>query len=94
MLKKPLYKWNLGLLNELLELKFSITLIKLFSSFFLQKIRSRLIANAAVPQSSVLSPTLYSIYINDTPQTQDVSLALFADETCIYATDRKEGYVH
>jgi hypothetical protein len=48
---------------------------------------------AGVPQGSVLSPTLYNLYINDTPQTPGVNLALFADETCLYGTDRMEGYV-
>jgi hypothetical protein len=48
---------------------------------------------AGVPQGSVLSPTPYNLYINDTPQTSVVNLALFADDTCLYATDRKEGYV-
>jgi hypothetical protein len=48
---------------------------------------------AGVPQGSALSPTLYSLCINDTPQTFGVYLGLFADDTCIYATDRKEGYV-
>jgi hypothetical protein len=27
------------------------------------------------------------------PQTTGVNLALFADDTCLYATERKEGYV-
>jgi hypothetical protein len=48
---------------------------------------------AGVPQGSVLSPTLYFLYINDTPQTIGVNLGLFADDTCLYATERKEGYV-
>jgi hypothetical protein len=48
---------------------------------------------AGVPQNSVLSPTLFNMYINDTPQAIDVHLALFADDTCLYATERKEGYV-
>jgi hypothetical protein len=47
---------------------------------------------AGVPQGFVLSPTLYILYINDTPQTPGVNVALFADDTCLYATDRKEGY--
>jgi hypothetical protein len=33
------------------------------------------------------------MYINDTPQTPGVYLALFADDTSLYATERKEGYV-
>jgi hypothetical protein len=33
------------------------------------------------------------IYINYTSQTLGVYLGLFADDTCIYATDRKEDYV-
>jgi hypothetical protein len=40
--------------------------------------------------------TEFTCYVeerNDTPQTPGVSLALFADDTCLYATDRKEGYV-
>jgi hypothetical protein len=48
---------------------------------------------AGVPQGSVQSPTLYNLYINDTPQIPGVNLALFAFDTCLYATDRKEGYV-
>jgi hypothetical protein len=35
---------------------------------------------------------LYNLYINDAPQTPGTQLALFTDFTCIYATDRKEGF--
>jgi hypothetical protein len=39
------------------------------------------------------SGTLYNLFIKDTPQTSGVNLALFADDTCLYATERKEGKV-
>jgi hypothetical protein len=49
---------------------------------------------ARVPQGYVLSPTLYSkLYVNDTPQTSGVYLALFAEDTFLYATDHKEDFV-
>jgi hypothetical protein len=48
---------------------------------------------AGVPQVSVLSPTLYNLYTNDIPQPIRVNLALFADDKCVYATERKEDYV-
>jgi hypothetical protein len=48
---------------------------------------------AAVPQGSLLSPKLYNIYVNDPPKIQGVYLALCTDDTCLYATDRKEGFI-
>jgi hypothetical protein len=94
--------WNPGLLYKLPKLNFSTTIIKLISSFLLQR-KFRVSAEgemstprcmqAGVPQGSVLSPTLYNLYINDTPQTIGVNLALFADDTCLYATECKEGYI-
>jgi hypothetical protein len=42
-----------------------------------------------VPQGSVLAPTLYSLYINDTPAAP----ALFADDTFVYATEKHERRV-
>jgi hypothetical protein len=46
---------------------------------------------AGVPHGSV--PTLYNLYINDTPQTHGVYLALFVYDICLYATERNKGYV-
>jgi hypothetical protein len=43
---------------------------------------------AGVPQGSVLSPTLYNLYIND---TSGVNLALSADDTCLYTIDLQHG---
>jgi hypothetical protein len=57
------------------------------------RILQKALVQAGVPQGSVLSPTLYSLDINDTAQTPGVYLAIFADDTCIYTTDRNEGYV-
>jgi hypothetical protein len=48
---------------------------------------------AGVPQNSVLSLTLYNLYVNDTHQIYSVNLALFADNTCLCVTESKEGYV-
>jgi hypothetical protein len=100
--------WHLGLLYILFKLKFSISLNKLISSFLSQRKFRVLVEGemsiprdiqARMPQGSVLSPTLYSIYIyiyiyiNDMAQTPGVCLGLFADDYCIYMRDCKEGYV-
>jgi hypothetical protein len=83
-------------------LEFLTSLIKLIDSFLSQWKSSVSVEGemptpsemqARVPQGFALSPTLYNMYINDAPQTHGVHLALFADDTCLYATDRKEGFV-
>jgi hypothetical protein len=48
---------------------------------------------AGVPQGSVLVPILYSLYINDAPAALGTHLDLFADDTCIYATEKHERRV-
>jgi hypothetical protein len=83
-------------------MEFSANLIKLISSFLSQrKFRVSIDGEMSmpteiktgVPQGSVQSLTLYNLYINGTPQIPGVHLALFADDTCRYATERKEDYV-
>jgi retron-type reverse transcriptase len=96
--------WHPGLLYKLSKLEFSARIIEIISSLISnRKFRVSVEVEmstpreiqAGVPQGSVLSPTLYSIYIyiNDAPQSPAVHLALFADDICIYITDRKEGYI-
>jgi hypothetical protein len=48
---------------------------------------------AGVPEGSVLSPTLYNLHKNYIPESHGVHLVLFADDTCLCAKERKEGYV-
>jgi hypothetical protein len=88
--------WHPGLLYKLSKLQFSNNLIKHISSFLMQRKFRVSVENevsmprymqAGVLQGSVLSPILYNLYINDTPQTPGVNLTLFADDTCLYATD-------
>jgi hypothetical protein len=87
---------------QLYKLEFSTNLSKLISSFLSQRKITILVEGemstppekqAEVPQGSVLSPTLCNLYINDALQTPGVYLALFADDTSLYATQRKEGFV-
>jgi hypothetical protein len=94
--------WCPGLLYKLSELQFSANLIKLISPFLTNRnfrvaVEGELFMprkiQAEVPQGSVLALTLYNLYINDVRLTPGVQLALITDDTCIYATERKEGYV-
>jgi hypothetical protein len=84
--------WHSGLLYKLSKLEFSTSLIKLIISFLSQcKFRVSVEGEMSTPremrpgatQCSALSPTLYNMYVNDVPMMY----------TCLYATDRKEGFV-
>jgi hypothetical protein len=86
--------WHLGLLYKLYKLKFFTNVFKLTSSFlseqkFIVSVKGEMSTpreiQTGVPQSSALSQTLYSMYINDTPQTPVVYLVLFVNATCMYA---------
>jgi hypothetical protein len=81
--------WHPGLLYKLSELHFAISPIKLIASF----LTNRKFKVSVVPQGSVLAPVLYSLYINDAPATPGIHLALFADDTCVYATEKHERRV-
>jgi hypothetical protein len=90
--------WLPGLLYKLSKLQFSTSLFKLIGSFLSQRefrvsvdseMSTPRYMQAGVPQSSVLTPTLYNLYINDTPHSPGVNLALLADHMSI--CDRPQG---
>jgi hypothetical protein len=90
--------WLSSLLYKLHKLEFLTSLIKLISSFLSQhkfsvlvegKISTSREMRSGVPKGSVLSPTFCNRHIKDAFQTPGVYLALSADNTCMYATDRK-----
>jgi hypothetical protein len=83
--------WHTGLLYKLTKLNFSTGVTKHINSFLFQRKFRVLVEGemstprcmkAGVTQGSVLSPTLYNLYI-DTPQTIGVNLTLFTDDTCL-----------
>jgi hypothetical protein len=94
--------WHSGLLYKLSELEFSTSLIKLIA-YFLSERKFKVLVDgtfstqreiaAGVPQGSAHAPILYSLYINDAPAAPGTHLALFADDTSTYATEKHERLV-
>jgi len=74
--------WHLGLIYKLSKLHFLVNLL----NFVIHASRN----TSSVPQGSVLAPILYNLYRNDASQTPGLQLALFPDDMCMYAIDRKE----
>jgi hypothetical protein len=69
--------WHYDLLYRLSQLEFSANVIKLLGSFLSQRkfrvsgedeMSTPKVMQAGVPEGSVLSPTLFSMYINDEPK--------------------------
>jgi hypothetical protein len=89
--------WHSGLLYKLSD--YSTTPIKLIS-FFLTNRKFKILVTgkfstllkiaAGVPQGSLFSKILYNLYIHDAIAGPGTHLALLADDTCTYATEKHE----
>lgn len=89
--------WHQGLLYKMRQAGISIGIIQLTHSFLHKRtFRIRLPGHrstvrtmtAGVPQGSALSPTLFNLYASDLPTTPQVSLAMYADDVCVFTKSR------
>jgi len=91
--------WIDGLLYKLTLLNFQSYIVHTISSYlrgwtfkasFQKDTSSRRGMRAGVAQGGLISPVLFSLYVNDmTPPSHHVELALYADDTAIIATSHK-----
>ena len=87
--------WHEGLLYKLESIGISGNLLNLFCSFLNDRYQ-RVVINgqhsdwapilAKVPQSSILGPLLFPIYINDLPGNLNSLVEFFADDTSLFST--------
>jgi hypothetical protein len=94
--------WHSGLLYKLSKSELSTSLIKLSSSFlsqrkFMFRQKAKCLRQGKCEQEcfkfmfcSLLCTIC--IYVNDATKIPSVYLALFADDTCLYGTDREESF--
>jgi hypothetical protein len=90
--------WVKGLLYKLTILNFPSYLVKTLSSYlhsrtfqssFNSATSTRRNMRAGVAQGALVSPVLFSLYVNDMPESsRHVELALYADDTALIATFR------
>lgn len=87
--------WIDGLLFKLIKNKYPQTRTKFIAAYLSNRQLKAQINNntsrkksikAGVPQGSVLGPKLFNIYLSDIPTFDKTELALFADDTAIYAS--------
>ena len=86
--------WHAGLLHRLKSYGISGQIFGFISSFLSNR-RLRVVlhgkssqeypVNAAVPEGSILGPTIFLLYINDLPDDVICNIAIYADDTTLYS---------
>lgn len=89
--------WHNGLIYKMYQLGLPDRLVLIIRDFLRDRqFRFRVenthssphTTSAGVPQGSVLSPLLFSLFTSDVPRHHNVQLALFADDTALYYSGR------
>ena len=93
--------WHKGLLYKLRAAGICGPAYNWFVSFLADRCQATVVdghqspflpLHAGVPQGAILSPLLFSIYMNDIP-SPELSTNLFADDTSVYALGRTEQHL-
>lgn len=94
--------WHNGLIYKLHQMEVPDSLVHILRDYLSNRsLRVRVHGTlsrphpirAGVPQGSVLGPILYTLYTNDVPKTPFVELALFADDTALYTSERAKSNI-
>ncbi|GFW41373.1 RNA-directed DNA polymerase from mobile element jockey [Trichonephila clavipes] len=94
--------WHDGLLIKLIRLDFPAPLIKSIHSFLSNRsfrvsvdriLSSPRPIRSGLPQGSLSSPLLFTLYVNDIPQTDSSHLAMFADDTAVISQNKRFSVV-
>mgnify|MGYP000185625789 CR=1 FL=1 len=89
--------WIEGLIYKLIQLEFPDSYIHILHSFLTQRtfqvrydgyLSTIRTSTAGVPQGAILSPTLYSLYVQDFKPLSGTLISLYADDTVLYTTDK------
>ena len=86
--------WHEGLITKLKNCNIDQYLIKIINSYLKNRtfvvginnnVSTEKSVAAGVPQGSVLGPVLFLYYVNDIPKSTKVQIAIFADDTALFA---------
>lgn len=94
--------WHNGLVHKMMLFNFPIYITKLIKSFLTNRTFQVKLKNeestermipAGVPQGSVLSPTLYSIYLSDFKKSTNTEIAFYADDTALITNGKSTNTI-